>query len=83
MPAVVDQIEKTNINQYVNHLFPEVLDLAEVERYGKEFKPELSSLFALRNDLFHRGASDRVSLATCDRFLRLAKRLFELQRKSP
>ncbi len=82
-PSALDQIEKANIAQYVGHLFPDVLAPVELERYRRDFKPELSSLFSLRNDLFHRGASDRVSEGTCDRFLLLAKGLFGLRRIGP
>ena len=77
MPMQLDQIEKANIAQYVNQLFPEILDVEAGKKYDK-IKPELNSLFAKRNDLFHRGNREAATAENCLRFLGELRKLFTL-----
>lgn len=76
-PSVRDQIDKLNVAQYVNHFFPEMLDGAAANRY-KKLQPELNSLFAKRNDLFHKGNSSAATAENCRRFLDGLGELFSL-----
>lgn len=75
--SVRDQIDKMNVAQYVTHFFPEILDGAAANRY-KKLQSELNSLFAKRNDLFHKGDSSAATAENCRRFLNGLGELFSL-----
>lgn len=73
-------IEEANINQFVAHLFPALLNEAPRNEYKKTVKDDLSSLFARRNKLMHMAVVDGADRATCDRFRRALEILFGLER---
>lgn len=75
--SVRNQIDEASISQYVNHLFPEILDDAGKEKF-KQLKKEINSLFSKRNDLFHRGDSSAATADNCRRFLDRLNDLFAL-----
>ena len=70
-PSVRDNIDKSNISQYVSRYFPELLSDADATHYKKNVKEELASLFDKRNALFHRGGTSAATDENCHRFLRL------------
>lgn len=71
-------IEEANINQLVTRLFPELLDQKTGERYKKNIKDHLSSLFAVRNKLMHVAELDGATLKNCRRYANSARELFAL-----
>ena len=71
-------IEEANINQFVTHLFPELLSEALKLEYKKNIKGELSALFDKRNKLMHVAKFDEATLVNCQRFAKTAQELFNL-----
>lgn len=71
-------IEEVNINQLVAHLFPALLNPSTQERYKKEIKDDLSSLFARRNKLMHVAELHGATLENCQRYANSANELFSL-----
>ncbi|MGJ7582870.1 hypothetical protein ACSFA3_22095 [Variovorax sp. RHLX14] len=78
-PMARDQIDKSNIAQYTNHLFPELLDAQEIIKY-KSIKSDINSLFAKRNDLFHRGDANAATHDGCQKFLGVLQNLMEIKK---
>ena len=70
-------VEDANITQYVNHFFPALLKGAAVAQY-KKLPSELTSLFAKRNAIMHRGDVTGATRENCIRFLGVARTLFSI-----
>ena len=76
--AASTYIEEANINQYVSHLFPALLNDQERATYSGGIKNQLSALFAKRNKILHMAAHDGVSREICHAYLATLSRLFRL-----
>lgn len=75
---VIRILEEANINQFVAHLFPELLDQAALAAFKASIKQDLSSLFDKRNKLMHVAQIHGVTEENCRRFAATAQRLFAL-----
>jgi hypothetical protein len=71
-------VEESNINQFVAHLFPSLLDQECRERYRKNIKDDLSSMFAKRNKLMHVAELKDATLENCRRYANSVRELFSL-----
>ena len=77
-PTLVEAIEELNINQYVSRHFRGILSEAGTLEFGRLSK-ELNSLFSKRNKLLHMGESEPATIENCERFLKVARRLHNLE----
>jgi hypothetical protein len=78
LPTLVEAIEELNISQYVSRHFRGVLSETGAREFGKLSK-ELNSLFSKRNKLLHMGESEPATRENCERFLKVARRLHNLE----
>lgn len=78
MEEAMRLIEEANINQFVSHLFPALLNEVAKLDYRKTIKDELSSLFSRRNKLMHVAELHGATLENCRRYERATKALFQL-----
>ncbi|MBD8525315.1 hypothetical protein [Pseudomarimonas arenosa] len=76
--AALAVIDNANINQYVTHLYPELLSASVRDMYKKDLKPELSSLFDKRNKVLHSAHFEVATPENCRRFAKLCGQLFQL-----
>lgn len=74
----VDQIELTNFNQYVTHLFNNSLKSEEMKTY-KQVKEVLKGLTAKRNEYMHYGKMANVTMGKYHKYLKALRILLELE----
>lgn len=79
LPEVIRLVEEANINQYVAHMFPALLDESVRVEYKKVVRGQLDSLFARRNKLMHMALQDGAEEEACRRYVAATERLFSLQ----
>lgn len=77
-PSLVKAIEDMNINQYVQNHFPQIVASTEQSDALKSIKKELGSLFSARNEIMHMAKTHRATQPECERFIRLARKLFSV-----
>jgi hypothetical protein len=82
LEPAVRLIEEANINQFVTHMFPALLDETGRSEYKKAIKGELSTLLARRNRLMHVASLEGASRENCQRFLLALQALFRLRLRS-
>jgi hypothetical protein len=75
---LVRYIEEANINKYASHFFKSLVDESQISDY-KNILKEISSLMSRRNSYVHMGQMDQADDALCQRFIYVAKKLFEIQ----
>ncbi len=74
--AMTKFIAEANINQYVSHFVPSILQADAAKHYRKEIRPKLDSLFAKRNEIVHQGDSPEATAKNCKRFVGVLNDLF-------
>ena len=76
--AFVDIIDSHNIRPIINKVVPKFLAEQEQKDF-KKIKSKLNALFDLRNELFHSGVIQVITIKECEGYIDVVRRLIEIK----